>query len=48
MNFGPTEKQKTLGPKSSAIWDLWRDLTFKIDLHPPDTPKPSKKQVLLK
>ena len=38
------EKQKTLGPKSSAIWDLWRHLTFKIDLHPPGTPKPSKNQ----
>ena len=42
--FWPTEKQKTLGPKSSAIWVLWRHLTFKIDLHPPGTPKSSKNQ----
>jgi len=26
--FWPTEKQKTLGPKSSAIWDLWRHLNL--------------------
>ena len=45
--FWPTEKQKTLGPKSSAIWDLWRDLPFKIDLHPPGTLKPSKNTFLL-
>ena len=42
--FWPTEKQKTLGPKSSAMWDLWRHLTFKIDLHPPGTPNPPKNQ----
>ena len=34
--FWPTEKQKTLGPKSSVIWDLWRHWTFKINLHPPE------------
>ena len=42
-NFDPPKNKKTLGPKSSAIWDLWRHLTFKIDLHPPGTPKPFNK-----
>ena len=29
------------------MWDLWRHLTFKIDLHSPSTPKPSKNVFLL-
>ena len=29
-------------PKSFAIWDLWRILIFKIDLHSPGTPTSSK------
>jgi len=37
--FFDPPKKKNLGPKSCAIWDLWRHLTFKIDLHPPGTPK---------
>ena len=39
--------KKFISPKSSAIWDLWRILTFKIDLHPPGTSKPSKNTFLL-
>ena len=41
---------KTKNPRSKKFRyiDLWRHLTFKIDLHPPGTPKPSKKPVLLK
>ena len=45
--FDPPKNKKTLCPKSFAIGDLWRHLTFKIDLHSPDTPKPSKNAFLL-
>ena len=29
------------------MWDLWRHLTFKVDSHPPRTPKPSNNAFLL-
>ena len=39
--------EKFISPKSFVLWDLWRILTFKIDLHPPGTSKPSKTAFLL-
>ena len=37
-------KKKFISPKSSVICGLCRNFTFKIDLHPPGTSKPSKRQ----
>ena len=45
--FDPPKNKKSLGPKSSAIWDLWRTFIFKIDLRPPGTPKPPQNAFLL-
>ena len=40
--FRPTSTNKTLGPESFVIWDIYRVLMIKIILHQQDTPKPSK------
>ena len=45
--FSTHLKNKTLGPKSSVIYDIWGLLPIKVDLHPPGTPKPSKNTFLL-
>ena len=45
-NFRLILKNKTLGPKSSVIYDIWGVLPIKVDLHPPGTPTPQKHVLL--
>ena len=45
--FRPISKNKTLGLKSSVIYDIYEVLPIKVDLHPPGTPKPPKNAFLL-
>ena len=40
-------EKKTVGPESLVIEDIWRVLTFEIDLHPPGTLNPQKNAFLL-
>ena len=47
-NFRPISKNKTIGPKSSVIYDIYGVLPIKVDLYPLGTSKPLKNMILLK